>query len=236
MADTQSVVSDVKLFLERLKKEMPEIFGPSAVASKEADATAPAQAPSNKVLYNGDLFEARTYITPDQEEGVAFDGKIFHVYLQNKDSDPSALVTQWLRDKAAESLPQKTKDWAEKIGVEYNRVVLKDQRTLWASCSSQKNINYSYRIVKMPPVVQDYLVIHELCHLKFMNHGEEYWALVGQFSPDYKLHRRWLNEHKDAVFEEVNLAVAADATEEEPSPQPAVACAPQDPAEAQEKA
>lgn len=216
MADTQSVVSDVKLFLERLKKEMPEIFGPAATPSAAQNGATPAPAPSNKVLYNGDLFEARTYITPDQEEGVAFDGTVFHVYLQSKDANPSALVTQWLRDKAAEVLPQKTKAWAEKIGVEYNRVFLKDQRTLWASCSSQKNINYSYRIVKMPPVVQDYLVIHELCHLKFMNHGEEYWALVGQFSPDYKLHRRWLNEHKDAVFEDVNITLTQENPENTP--------------------
>lgn len=214
MADTQSVVSDVKLFLERLKKEMPEIFGTTdnTVPADGGTSVAPA---TNKVLYNGNLWEARTYITPDQEEGVAFDGTVFHVYLQSKDSNPSALVTQWLRDKAAEVLPQKTKEWAEKIGVEYNRVVLKDQRTLWASCSSQKNINYSYRIVKMPTVVQDYLVIHELCHLKFMNHGEEYWNLVGQFSPDYKLHRRWLNEHKDAVFEDINIALTPDNTQEE---------------------
>lgn len=214
MADTQSVVSDVKLFLERLKKEMPEIFGPTEKTA-EGNGNAPTQTAGNKVLYNGDLFEARTYITPDQEEGVAFDGTIFHVYLQSKESDPSALVTQYLRDKAAEILPVKTKEWAEKIGVEYNRVVLKDQRTLWASCSSQKNINYSYRIIKMPPVVQDYLVIHELCHLKFMNHGQEYWQLVAQFSPDYKLHRRWLNEHKDAVFEDVRISLPPDDAPEE---------------------
>ena len=215
MADTQSVVSDVKLFLERLKKEMPEIFGSAEKPSAQADGAAPAPSTSNKVLYNGDLFEARTYIRPDQEEGAAFDGQIFHVYLQSENSNPSAVVTEWLRNKAAEVLPIKTKEWAEKIGVEYNRVVLKDQRTLWASCSSQKNINYSYRIVKMPPVVQDYLVIHELCHLKFMNHGEEYWSLVGQFSPDYKQHRRWLNEHKDAVFEEVNITFPPDKPQEE---------------------
>ena len=216
MADTQSVVSDVKLFLERLKKEMPEIFGTDEKTT-EGNGNAPTQTAGNKVLFNGDLLEARTYITPDQEEGVAFDGAVFHVYLQNKESNPSALVTQWLRDKAAEVLPQKTKEWAEKIGVEYNRVVLKDQRTLWASCSSQKNINYSYRIIKMPPVVQDYLVIHELCHLRFMNHGQEYWQLVGEFSPDYKLHRRWLNEHKDAVFEEINITLPPDNTPEENS-------------------
>ena len=50
-----------------------------------------------------------------------------------------------------------------------------------------------------------------------MNHGEEYWGLVGQFSPDYKLHRRWLNEHKDAVFEEVHITLTPDNTQEETS-------------------
>ena len=218
MADTQSVVSDVKLFLERLKKEMPEIFGTSEKTGSSSAQAAPA-AGTNKVLYNGDLFEARVYITPDQEEGVTFDGQIFHVYLQTKDGNPSTLVTDWLKNKASEVLLQKTKEWAEKIGVEFNRVAFKDQRTLWASCSGKKNINYSYRIIKMPPVVQDYLVVHELCHLKFMNHGEEYWALVGQFSPDYKLHRRWLNEHKDAVSEDVQLTVPVE--EPAPSTQPA---------------
>ena len=113
MADTQSVVSDVKLFLERLKKEMPEIFG-TQEKSAQTDGTAPAPATTNKVLYNGDLFEARTYLTPDQEAGVAFDGSIFHVYLPDENTDPSALVTQWLRDKAAE--------------VRYNHAIIAEQQ------------------------------------------------------------------------------------------------------------
>ena len=230
MADTQSVVSDVKLFLERLKKEMPEIFGSTEKPATCTDASASTAPITNNVLYNGDLFEARIYLTPDQEPGVAFDGTVFHVYLQNNTDNPSALVTDWLRNKAAEVLPQKTKEWAEKIGVEYNRVALKDQRTLWASCSGKKNINYSYRIIKMPPAVQDYLVVHELCHLQFMNHGAEYWQLVGQFCPDYKLHRRWLNEHKDAVFEEVNLALAPQEKPEQSATAPTESIAENTPA------
>ncbi|MDD7579289.1 MAG: M48 family metallopeptidase [Elusimicrobia bacterium] len=211
MADTQSVVSDVKLFIERLKKELPEVFGGAdAQAGKDA---APA-AGENKVLYNGDFKEARMYLTPDQEEGVAFDGTVFHIYLKEKTSDPSALVTAWLRNKANETLKAKTKEWADKIGVEFNNIVIKDQRTCWASCSGKKNINYSYRIVKMPLAVQDYLMVHELCHLVHMNHGQEYWELVAQFCPDYKLHRRWLNENKGSIFAEVELTFKEEPTEE----------------------
>ncbi|WP_428081044.1 M48 family metallopeptidase [Candidatus Avelusimicrobium alvi] len=204
MADTQSVISDVKLFIERLKKELPEVFGkPDAAAASSGAPETPAE--GNKVLYNGDLFEARMYLTPDQEEGVAFDGTVFHVYLQSKESDPAALVTAWLRAKANETLKAKTKEWADKIGVEFNNIVIKDQRTCWASCSGKKNINYSYRIVKMPLAVQDYLMVHELCHLVHMNHGQEYWELVAQFCPDYKHHRRWLNDNKGSIFADVEL-------------------------------
>lgn len=200
MADTQSVISDVKLFIERLKKELPEVF---STPSGPAEGNGPA--PENRVLYNGDLYQARMYLTPDQEEGVAFDGEIFHVYLQSKTADPSALVTQWLRDKAGETLRQKTQQWAEKMGVEYNNITIKDQRTLWASCSGKKNINYSYRIIKMPLAVQDYLIVHELSHLVHMNHGQEYWQLVAQYCPDYNHHRKWLNENKGSIFADVEL-------------------------------
>ena len=210
MADTQTVISDVKLFLERLKKDLPEVFGTQA-AKDQKTGEPQAQVPhDNKVLYNGDLFPAQMYLTPDQEPGVAFDGKIFHVYLQTTQDNPSALVTDWLRNNAKEELTKKTAEWAQKMGVEFNQIFIKDQRTLWASCSGKKNLNFSYRIVKMPLAVQDYLMVHELCHLTYMNHGQEYWALVAQFCPDYKLHRRWLNDNKDAIFADVELTYQPD--------------------------
>lgn len=212
MADTQTVISDVKLFLERLKKDLPEVFGTTPSQATQQSVTAAGE---NKVLYNGDLCPAEMYVTPDQEPGVAFDGKIFHVYMQNAQDNPSAMVTDWLRNNAKEALTQKTTQWAQKMGVEFNQIFIKDQRTLWASCSGKKNLNFSYRIVKMPQAVQDYLVVHELSHLTFMNHGDEYWQLVAQFCPDYKLHRRWLNENKDAIFAEVELTY--QPAQEQPS-------------------
>ncbi len=221
MADTQSVISDVKLFLERLKKDLPEVFGKQA-PQETKEGEPPAQIPhDNKVLYKGDLFPVKMYLTPDQEPGVAFDGKVFHIYLQTEQDNPSALVTDWLRAKAKETLTAKTAEWAQKMGVEFNQIFIKDQRTLWASCSGKKNLNFSYRIVKMPLAVQDYLMVHELCHLTYMNHGEQYWQLVAQFAPDYKLHRRWLNDNKDAIFADVELMYHPSApTEETPADPP----------------
>lgn len=220
MSDTQTVISDVKLFLQRLKKDLPEVFG--TVAEKETKQGEPqAQIPhENQVLFGGDLCPVQMYLTPDQEAGVTFDGKIFHVYLQTAQDDPSLLVTQWLKNKAQETLTAQTAQWAQKMGVEFNQIFIKDQRTLWASCSGKKNLNFSYRIVKMPQAVQDYLMVHELAHLTYMNHGAEYWARVAQFCPDYKLHRRWLNENKDAIFADVELKyIPPQETSTENTPQ-----------------
>lgn len=196
MSDTQSVISDVKLFIERLKKEMPEVFG----SAEENSAAEP-----DKILYEGKLYPVRIHVTPDQEEGVDFNGELFNIYLQTPQANPNTLAETWLREKATEVLKAKTAEWATKIGVEYNNVVIKDQQTLWASCSAKKNINYTYRIIKMPPAIRDYLVVHELCHLVHMNHGTEYWQLVGQFCPDYKTCRRWLNENRGAVCANLEL-------------------------------
>lgn len=202
MSDTQSIISDVKLFIERLKNDLPEVFGNKNNNPNPEEDTAT----KNRVLYNGTLHEARMYITPDQEEGVAFDGAIFHIYLKTPDANTTCeLVTSWLRNKAKETLCKKTAQWASKIGVEVNNIVIKDQKTVWASCSGKRNINYSYRIIKMPLAVQDYLMVHELCHIVHMNHGKEYWQLVAQFCPEYKNHRRWLNENKGSIFAEVKL-------------------------------
>lgn len=219
MSDTQSVISDVKLFIERLKKEMPEVFGgPGENAETEA----------GKVLYLGKLCPARVHLTPDQEEGVEFDGVNFDVYLQSAQGDPNALAEAWLRKQAEDVLRAKTAEWAQKIGVSYNNVVIKDQQTLWASCSAKKNINYTYRIIKMPEAIRDYLIVHELCHLVHMNHGTEYWQLVEQYCPSYKASRKWLNENRGAVFANLDLRYIPP---QEQGTQPAAASATQTAAE-----
>lgn len=196
MSNTQTVISDVKLFIERLKKELPEVFGgPSENAEAE----------SGKILYEGKLYPARIHLTPDQEEGVDLHGENFDIYLKSVQTEPNALADQWLRAKAEEVLRAQTAQWAEKIGVQYNNITVKNQQSLWASCSAKKNINYTYHIIKMPAAIRDYLIVHELCHLVHMNHGSEYWQLVGQYCPEYKAHRRWLNDNRGAVFAPLDL-------------------------------
>ena len=100
-----------------------------------------------------------------------------------------------LAETAAKVIPEKAAYFAEKMGVSYGRITIRSQRTRWGSCSAQGNLNFNCLLMRMPQDVQDYVVIHELCHRKEMNHSADFWAEVEKYCPDYKLHRKWLKEN-----------------------------------------
>lgn len=86
----------------------------------------------------------------------------------------------------------KVVQWNSCYGFSYNRISIKNQKTRWGSCSKKGNLNFNYKIVHLPEKLTDYLIVHELCHLKEMNHGRNFWNLVAQAIPDYKNSRREL--------------------------------------------
>jgi predicted metal-dependent hydrolase len=82
--------------------------------------------------------------------------------------------------------------WAERMEASHRRVFIKDQRTLWGSCSARGNLNFNWRLTLTPLEVLDYVVVHELAHLAEPNHSERFWERVARWCPDYKERRRWL--------------------------------------------
>lgn len=79
-------------------------------------------------------------------------------------------------------------------GFVYRKIFIKDQKTCWGSCSKKGNLNFSYRLLFLPPHLADYVLVHELCHLKEMNHGKRFWSYVAQTFPQYQKLRRELRE------------------------------------------
>jgi len=84
--------------------------------------------------------------------------------------------------------------------VAWNRVAIRTTRTRWGSCSSQKNLNFNYKIMFLPTHLQDYIIVHELCHLQELNHGAQFWELVAEQSPDYKQHIAELKSVEREIF------------------------------------
>ena len=81
-------------------------------------------------------------------------------------------------------------------GFKIGRVAIRSQKSRWGSCSAKGNLNFNYRIIFLPPELQDYIIVHEICHLKELNHGAGFWSLVGEQLPDYLLLRRGLRYHE----------------------------------------
>jgi predicted metal-dependent hydrolase len=104
------------------------------------------------------------------------------------------LLSRWYRRYATIRLTQDTRRWAEVMQVEPMNVRVRDQRRRWGSCSSKGNINFNFRLVMMPPDIIDYVVVHELAHMRVPNHSRAFWDEVARFVPDYAERRARLNQ------------------------------------------
>jgi predicted metal-dependent hydrolase len=101
-----------------------------------------------------------------------------------------------LRRQAAVELPARLLNLARHHGLHVSRVSIRNQRSRWGSCSPSGHICLNWRLMLMPEAVRDYVLIHELMHLRRLDHSRHFWRLVAHACPDYENARRWLREHK----------------------------------------
>ena len=99
-----------------------------------------------------------------------------------------------LAEEALKVIPARVEYFARVIGVTYGKITIRNQKTRWGSCSSKGNLNFNCLLMLAPPEVLDYVVVHELCHRKQMNHSKAFWSEVEKVLPDYKEARKWLKE------------------------------------------
>ena len=99
-----------------------------------------------------------------------------------------------LADQALQVIPDRVRHYAALIGVRYGRITIRNQKSKWGSCSAKGNLNFNCLLMLCPPEVLDYVVVHELCHRKEMNHSPKFWAEVEKYVPDYMKQRKWLKD------------------------------------------
>ena len=106
-----------------------------------------------------------------------------------------AALERWYRREAHSIFTERLAHWNAHYGFTWTRVAIKEQKTRWGSCSRQGALNFNWRLLLAPLPALDYVVIHELCHLREPNHAPRFWALVAQTCPDYREWRGWLRQH-----------------------------------------
>ena len=134
--------------------------------------------------------------------GAGVNGESGHIRFGSetiKVADPSAdlrrLIENHLWRLATTELPPRVFEYATVYQLTVRRVTVRNQRTRWGSCSRRGTVSLNWRLIQAPPFVRDYLILHELMHLRQMNHSARFWREVQRVCPDYKVAERWLKQH-----------------------------------------
>lgn len=152
----------------------------------------------NSIIYRGQEHEVKLIVYQGSASKIIFRDHIFNIYInskiaENKVAKEMALQLRiWMIEKGSEIIKKRTAEYSVILGVKYNNIRIKDTKTRWGSCSSKRNLNFNYRILMAPEKVMDYIIVHELCHLKHMNHGKQFWETVALYMPDYQNQKEWL--------------------------------------------
>jgi hypothetical protein len=107
-------------------------------------------------------------------------------------------IEKAIRARAKQELPARLLELAAVQGLRVSRITVRNQRWRWGSCSRSGHICLNWRLVEMPQHIRDYVMIHELMHLKRMDHSPKFWTLVAAACPEYEAARKWLREHPQA--------------------------------------
>ena len=146
----------------------------------------------NKLLYLGSLFPIN--INQSATKDLMFTGEEFIANSIEPDS-LSLSIKKWYKNKFKEIALPRVAYFANKHDLMVNQVRIKNQKTMWGSCSSKNNINLNYLLLMAPMGVIDYVIVHELVHTIHRNHSKDFWDSVESIMPEFEEHKRWLKKN-----------------------------------------
>lgn len=152
--------------------------------------------PANRVLFRGEVFEVKPASYPPVR---AAEGAIWAP--GETECDRLEATLEWMKRRSRPVLREAVSRWALALGVSPKRVGVRDQVSRWGSCSHAGSLSFNWRLIMAPQEVLEYIVIHELAHMRELNHSRRFWAIVAEHCPNYKDHESWLNEHNDALIQ-----------------------------------
>jgi predicted metal-dependent hydrolase len=173
----------------------------------------PAHRP--RELVSGEAFpylgrHYRLKVQEGREPGVCLSGGYLRATIRPAEQGEQRQVRLrqylqlWYRSRALERLQEKTRRYAEQIGVSPAVIVVRNFKSRWGSCDKRGQVSFNWHIIKAPHSIVDYVVIHELCHLIHPNHSKDFWQLVGRHDAAYPEHRQWLKERGELLLAHLN--------------------------------
>ncbi|MBI5838838.1 MAG: M48 family metallopeptidase [Chloroflexi bacterium] len=159
---------------------------------KSVIETTPKQyADGEKFLFLGSSFDLK--LVRPQRPSLKFDNGFRLSINAQKRGEP--VFTRWYKERAFEIITERVAEYSKQYGFSPKQVKITSARTRWGSCSPNGTLNFTWRLVMAPLEVIDYVVVHELAHLRVKNHSRKFWRVVESILPEYNLQRKWLREH-----------------------------------------
>lgn len=154
-----------------------------------------------RVLFRGKPYRLRVRLASVRRSAVyAVQDDLWLLVAPQDRRTPEAIFVEWLKGEARRLIPPRVAELARRYGFRYGRVFIRSQRTRWGTCSSRGHLSFNFRLVLAPPEVLDYLIVHELAHLRVPNHSRAFWELVARMCPSYRQCRRWLRIHEPMLM------------------------------------
>jgi hypothetical protein len=147
--------------------------------------------------YLGRSYFLETGFDPLENTGVFFRFDRFVLNCPDNGEMKKYYFASWYQKKAREHIPVRVEHFSRELNLQPRSIRITSARSRWGSCSEDNSLAFSFRLMMAPPQVIDYVVVHELMHIREKNHSSKFWRLVIETMPDSMAHRRWLREHQD---------------------------------------
>ena len=164
----------------RIQKEL-------ALARARGDARRPLR--RTEVLYLGEVYTFRLLPGLSRNFAINATGRTIFSGLNLLED---GLLERWYRKEAKRVIMERLAHFAERHKLTYRRVFFRDQKTLWGSCSSERNLSFNWRLIQTPLDIIDYIVAHELVHTEILRHSDAFWEKVATLYPQHRQARAWL--------------------------------------------
>ena len=144
--------------------------------------------------YLGESFPLEVFFEEGARKGLVFWSNRFYLNSPDAAVDGMSFFISWYKKKAGEYLSKRVEFFSRKLSLQPQRVKITSAGQRWGSCSEDNNLSLSFRLIMAPPAVIDYVIVHELMHIREKSHSSRFWKLIEAVMPEYKIHRKWLKE------------------------------------------
>jgi len=150
----------------------------------------------DSIPYLGRYLKIVTRHNPVTADSVRLEKNRLLVNLNTRNGRLNLVLEWWYRQQAERLIKKRADELCPRLGVTYSRLTVRGAKTRWGSCSRKGNLNFNWKLMMAPEPVINYVIIHELAHLKEMNHSKNFWKLVAEHCPKWRNHRKWIKGHE----------------------------------------